>query len=445
MKLSVVVIVYNMRRAAPRTLLSLSPRYQRGISPDDYEVIVVENGSPKPLDREAVLALGPNFKYDFVENAAKSPANAVNRGLRAARGELIGVLIDGARIVTANLLQLALRAAETHARAVIVTPGWTLGREGQNSSTAKGFSEQDEDALLAEIGWPAEPSRLFEVSTLDGSSAIFGPLAESNTLFMRRALWDELGGMDEQFDQPGGGLVNLDTLERALSLPSAEMVFLLGEASFHQMHGGISTNSLPYQLASDLGQWHTHYRNLRLREWRLPKPRTLYYGTMPSAYRSHVIEWANRQTLERVIYLRDHLESLQRRVDIAEPKAEELDSLRNSLLVRVVMQLRPRALLPAGSARRRLAVRAYRSARWLLRWRLRCLSRTARDELRAQLRALRPSASGVPELHRETTGDTPWAFDVESWDESPFLHTTEVEELVTEMWRAAARDTEQAA
>jgi len=316
-KLSVVVIVYNMQRAAPRTLLSLTPRYQRGIDASDYEVLVIENGSTQPLEREAVLALAPNFSYTYVENAAKSPAAAVNLGLHQARGGVVGVLIDGARIVTANLLQLTLRAAETHQRAVIVTPGWTLGRESQNLSIARGFDEASEDALLAEIGWPAEPSRLFEIATLDGSSAIFGPIAESNTLFMRRELWDELEGMDERFDQPGGGLVNLDTLERALSLPHAEMVFLLGEASFHQMHGGVSTNSLPHQLASDLDQWHLHYRNLRQREWRLPKPRTLYYGSMPTAYRSHVVEWANRQTLERVRFLRDELESLRGRAPSA--------------------------------------------------------------------------------------------------------------------------------
>ena len=61
MKLSVVVVVYNMRRAAARTLLSLSARYQRGISSEDYEVIVVENGSSAPLDRDAISALGSNF------------------------------------------------------------------------------------------------------------------------------------------------------------------------------------------------------------------------------------------------------------------------------------------------------------------------------------------------------------------------------------------------
>ncbi len=43
--LSVVVVFYNMRREAARTLHSLSRAYQQGIDELQYEVIVVENGS----------------------------------------------------------------------------------------------------------------------------------------------------------------------------------------------------------------------------------------------------------------------------------------------------------------------------------------------------------------------------------------------------------------
>ena len=52
-----------MTREAPRTLRSLSPGYQQGIHPDDYEVIVVENGSSAPLGGGLVQSFGRNFRY----------------------------------------------------------------------------------------------------------------------------------------------------------------------------------------------------------------------------------------------------------------------------------------------------------------------------------------------------------------------------------------------
>lgn len=48
--LSLIVVAYNMARELPRTLYTLSSQYQRGIAPQDYEVIVVDNGSDQPVD-----------------------------------------------------------------------------------------------------------------------------------------------------------------------------------------------------------------------------------------------------------------------------------------------------------------------------------------------------------------------------------------------------------
>ena len=47
MKLSVILIAYDMAREIPRTLQGLSRTYQHGAQELDYEVILVDNGSPE--------------------------------------------------------------------------------------------------------------------------------------------------------------------------------------------------------------------------------------------------------------------------------------------------------------------------------------------------------------------------------------------------------------
>ena len=132
--LSVVVVVYNMPREAPRTLLSLSATYQRHINADDYEVIVVDNGSNPPFDPNEIAGLSGNFRLIRIDPAPPSPAQAINRGLAEARGDIIGVMIDGARIVTPGLLHFARHGAGLYDKAVVATLGWYLGNDFQRSS-----------------------------------------------------------------------------------------------------------------------------------------------------------------------------------------------------------------------------------------------------------------------------------------------------------------------
>ena len=241
---SVVVVVYNMARQAPRTLHTLSAAYQRHIASDSYEVIVVDNGSNPPFDPRVIDCLSGNFRLIRIDHASPSPAQAVNLGIAEARGEVIGVMFDGARMVTPGLLHFARHGASLYDRAVVASIGWFLGFDHQKWALASGHDQEREDALLKSIDWPADGYRLFEIGTLDGSSpnVCLLPIAESNALFLRRELWERLEGFDERFDLPGGGLVNLDTYRRALELPNTELVVLLGEGSFHQIHGGTATN-----------------------------------------------------------------------------------------------------------------------------------------------------------------------------------------------------------
>jgi tetratricopeptide (TPR) repeat protein len=293
---SIVVVVYNIPREVSRTLFSLSAGYQRHIDADDYEIIVVDNGSNPPLDREVFDGLAGNFRLIRIDPASPSPAQAVNRGIAEAQGEIIGVLIDGARIATPGLAHFARLGARAYERAVAATLGWYLGYDFQSWSMRSEYDRAHEDALLASIEWPRDGYRLFDIATMDESSieGWFQPIAESNALFMRRTLWEALGGMDERFDAPGGGLVNLDIFRRAMELTGTQLVLLLGEATFHQIHGGTATNLPPEQFADAWRAWADQYEKIRGYPYKKPdlKSQPTYVGTLPRPMLSRFVRAA---------------------------------------------------------------------------------------------------------------------------------------------------------
>jgi glycosyltransferase involved in cell wall biosynthesis len=290
--LSVVVVIYNMRREAPRTLYSLSETYQRGISDGEYEVIVVDNGSAPRFPTEEVRKQAGRFEYFYIDDARPSPAAAVNFGVRQSRGDYVGIMIDGARIASPGILQYALRAFRAFRNPVVTTLAWHLGPDVHRRAVEKfGYDREMEDQLLESIGWPEDGYRLFEIATLGGSSrdGWFAPKSESSSLFMRRKSFDRLGGYDERFDQPGGGLVNMDTYIRACDMADSELVMLLGEGTFHQMHGGVMTGATEEEGKLKLEAWNAQYSAIRNAPLRLPQKEPRYIGHVPPSVLQSVL------------------------------------------------------------------------------------------------------------------------------------------------------------
>ena len=282
--LSIIVVVYNMQREAPRTLHSLSRRHQRNVESLNYEVIVVDNGSSQPLPPALLNELDSEFRHLIFDRASTSPAAAINAAAASARGTLLAIMIDGARILTPGVLAGAVRASRLTEHPVAYTLGWHLGHDLQSRAATTGYNQAVEDRLLDSIGWPADGYRLFDIATQapNSNEGWLHPPGESNCLFVGREDFHHLGGYDEAFDLPGGGLVNQDFFHRAVEMPGALPVVLLGEGSFHQIHGGIMTSAHAAVADERFALYKEQYQRLRGKLFARPVFNPLLLGQLPA-------------------------------------------------------------------------------------------------------------------------------------------------------------------
>jgi len=287
-RLSIIVIVYKMPDQAEKTLRSLSPAYQRGIREQDYEVIVVENHSDRPLGQTRACRFAGNVRYFHRQEAERTPVHAINFGASKARGSHLAIMIDGARMMTPGAVRLTLDAFRLDPEAAVSTPGYHIGHKLQQVAVNEGYNEQAEAELLADIDWPLDGYRLFDIAVLSGScqGGFFQSNYESNFIAMSVRKWRALGGVDSRYNDFGGGNANLDLYKRLLESPGTNFYMLFGEGSFHQFHGGVTTGTRKAERDILYKQLDDQDQALRGDNRGPPNVRPILFGTPhPSVYR----------------------------------------------------------------------------------------------------------------------------------------------------------------
>ena len=296
-KLSVIVITYDMARELPRTLYTLSAGYQQDVTTKDYEVIVVDNGSPTPVTTQTVQQFGPNFSLHVLHNAPPSPAQALNKGVALAKGDYVCMMIDGARMVTPGLIRHILMATGLAQDPTLSVSGWHIGPDLQQRSVKQGYNQTVEDQLLDKIDWQHQGYKLFDIAVPAAScpQGCFMPIAESNAVTLKKKSYLAMGGYDTAFKTPGGGLINLDFYKRALERSNTALIMLSSEGTFHQIHGGISTNVDETQQQQRYQGWLEEYRHIRGMDYTIPDKQAIHLGQYPLQVMSYLQKSAEQR------------------------------------------------------------------------------------------------------------------------------------------------------
>jgi len=258
-RLAVIVHFWNMEREAPRTLYALHRQLKRTA---DREPIILPVWGDKAV----------NIEVQGRVNSAVS-CNAYD-------SSHVAVMLDGARVPSPGCVAMFQEILKDNPDAFVYTLPLHLGPGNQAQTVKEGYNQEREDRTLASVPWQTNGYELFNISSHCGAlgdpeKGFYAGITESCFFAMKRESWLELGGYDERFQAPGGGLANLEFFRRAQN--ALQPVCLLGEATFHQFHNGVSSNVPPEERTTEA---HDEYQRIFGEPFRTAWVEPEYFGTV---------------------------------------------------------------------------------------------------------------------------------------------------------------------
>ncbi len=277
--LTLIIAYYDIPKHIVRTLISCSPKYQKAPK-NKIEVIIADNGSKEPFP-EKLLKRFPFISKVIRTDGKPSPVFALNDAIAHAKFSTVGLMIDGAHILSPGVFRNTRDICQIHERPVINIPQYYLGNISQNLNP-KLDAWKRETWWLDHLKWPERGYALFQHALFPGENATksLRDAIESNCLITRKAVYEELGAFDEKFDEPGAGFANLEMFNRLTNDKSTTYVIFPGEGTFHQDHDGTTTRKSPEDRDILVDAYRAKYKSITGLETMPNVKSPVLYGTM---------------------------------------------------------------------------------------------------------------------------------------------------------------------
>ena len=196
-------------------------------------------------------------------------------------------MIDGAHVLTPGVLHFGMLGLSTYAPAVVsdaaVVRRPRRAARGRGQGLRRGLRGPALRAdRMAGRRLPAVRHRALHRRPRLVRRAV------GEQLHLRAALAARPGRRDgpRASIAPGGGFANLDFFERMTTSPRINLVTILGEGSFHQVHGGTTTNAPESAERKELlGSYGEQYAEIRGNVFKSPAKIVHYVGALPDAAR----------------------------------------------------------------------------------------------------------------------------------------------------------------
>lgn len=188
LKLSIVVPVYNVEKYIEKCLRSCA---EQNVSPNDYEIIVINDGSPDN-SLEIVERVAKDYRNVIVVSQEnKGLSEARNKGLSLARGDYIW-FVDSDDWIEKNCLERLLDLCFQHHLDILhFCAANAIGEEcvrRYSYSTASDDVMPGKEALLKGVHSPCAPFSIYKRNfLLDNALSFYPGIFHEDSEFMPRA------------------------------------------------------------------------------------------------------------------------------------------------------------------------------------------------------------------------------------------------------------------